>query len=211
MHIYSLKITVRALQFSFWWLLAKVPSESQAIVKEKDRQNYTGIPLWLEVQFSGNAPDLFWNYPYLLYRNLILFLSLWEGLFSESKSTTPVKCCKIIRNFEFIMDNSNTPQRPTWTDVSQGTLPVYSGGGGKGGILTLIIIYWSTGTIDDVNCINPLNPELNPICCLQALLGANHFLHVSRIKVKSLTLRVLMSYIYIYIYIYIWSTHSWCF
>ena len=50
--------------------------------------------------------------------------------------------------------------------------------------------------------INPLNAELNPICCLLALLGANHFLHVSRIKVKSLTLRVLMSYIYIYIYIY---------
>ena len=48
--------------------------------------------------------------------------------------------------------------------------------------------------------INPLNPELNPICCLLALLGANHFLHVSRIKVKSLTLRLLMSYIYIYIY-----------
>ena len=48
--------------------------------------------------------------------------------------------------------------------------------------------------------INPLNPELNPMCCLLALLGANHFLHVSRIKVKSLNLRVLMSYIYIYIY-----------
>jgi len=43
---------------------------------------------------------------------------------------------------------------------------------------------------------NPLNPELNPICCLLALLGANHFLHFSRIKVKSLTLRLLMSYIY---------------
>jgi len=28
--------------------------------------------------------------------------------------------------------------------------------------------------------INPLNPELNPICCLLALLGAHHFLHVSR-------------------------------
>ena len=41
---------------------------------------------------------------------------------------------------------------------------------------------------------NPLNAELNPICCLLALLGAHHFLHVSRIKVKSLTLRVLMSY-----------------
>ena len=45
---------------------------------------------------------------------------------------------------------------------------------------------------------NPLNAELNPICCLLALLGAHHFLHVSRIRVKSLTLRLLMSYIYIY-------------
>jgi len=46
--------------------------------------------------------------------------------------------------------------------------------------------------------INPLNPELNPICYLLALLGAHHFHHVSRIKVKSLTFRRLMSYIYIY-------------
>ena len=49
---------------------------------------------------------------------------------------------------------------------------------------------------------NPLNPELNPICYLLALL-AHHFLHVSRIRVKSLTVRLLMSYI--------WSTYSWCF
>ena len=48
---------------------------------------------------------------------------------------------------------------------------------------------------------NALNPELNPICYLLALLGAPHFLHVSRIRVKSLTIRLLM-YIYIYIYIY---------
>ena len=45
--------------------------------------------------------------------------------------------------------------------------------------------------------VNPLNPELNPICYLLALL-AHHFLHVSRIRVNSLTLRLLMSYIYIY-------------
>ena len=38
---------------------------------------------------------------------------------------------------------------------------------------------------------NPLRPELNPICCL-----AHHFLHVSRIMVKSLTIGLLMSYIY---------------
>jgi len=42
--------------------------------------------------------------------------------------------------------------------------------------------------------LNPLNAELNPY--LLALLGAHHFLHVSRIKVKSLTFRLLMSYVY---------------
>ena len=57
----------------------------------------------------------------------------------------------------------------------------------------------------DANCIialwchmerfNPLKPELNPICYLLALL-AHHFLHVSRIRVKSLPIRLLMSYIY---------------
>ena len=56
------------------------------------------------------------------------------------------------------------------------------------------------------NNVNPLKPELNPICYLLALLGAHHFLHVSRIRIKLLTFRLLMSYIYIYIYI--WSTHS---
>ena len=44
--------------------------------------------------------------------------------------------------------------------------------------------------------LNPLNAKLNPICCLLALLGAHHFLHVSRIRVKSLTHKLLMSYIY---------------
>jgi len=44
--------------------------------------------------------------------------------------------------------------------------------------------------------INPLNAELNPICYLLALLGAHHFLHVSRMRIKSLILRLLMSYTY---------------
>jgi hypothetical protein len=43
--------------------------------------------------------------------------------------------------------------------------------------------------------INPLSPELNPICYLLAIL-AHDFLHISRIRVKSLTLVLLMSYIY---------------
>ena len=55
---------------------------------------------------------------------------------------------------------------------------------------------WRTETRWRYLSLNPLNPELNPICYLLALL-AQHFLHVSRIRVKSLTLRLLMS-IYIY-------------
>ena len=57
-------------------------------------------------------------------------------------------------------------------------------------------------TLSLCSFLNPLNAELNPIYYLLALL-VHHFLHVSRISVKSLTLRLLISYIYIYIYIYI--------
>jgi len=39
---------------------------------------------------------------------------------------------------------------------------------------------------------------------LLALLGAHHFLHVSRIRIKLLTFRLLMSYIYVCVYIYIY-------
>jgi len=47
----------------------------------------------------------------------------------------------------------------------------------------------NTGLEEEQMVINPLKPELNPICYLLALLGAHHFLHVSRIRVKLLTLR----------------------
>ena len=67
------------------------------------------------------------------------------------------------------------------------------------------IYIWSFETCCDY--VNPLNAELNHICYLLALL-AHHFLHVSSVRVKSLTLRLLISYIYIYIYIYIWSAYS---
>jgi len=50
--------------------------------------------------------------------------------------------------------------------------------------------HYSNSVVDSV--VNPLNVELNPICYLVALL-AQRFLHVSRIRVKSLTLRLLMS------------------
>jgi len=51
-------------------------------------------------------------------------------------------------------------------------------------------------TFQKYDVFNPLNPELNPICYLLVLLGAHHFLHVSRIRVKLLTFRRLMSHIY---------------
>jgi len=67
--------------------------------------------------------------------------------------------------------------------------------------VAIISMVWTPET----SIINALNTELNSICYLLALLGAHHFLHVSRIRVKLLTFRRLMSYIYI------WRTHSWCF
>jgi len=70
-------------------------------------------------------------------------------------------------------------------------------GSGGNGIYLLIFLFIYGLFTDD---INPLKPELNPICYLVALLEAHHFLHVSRIRVKLLTFRLLMSYIYIYIY-----------
>ena len=57
---------------------------------------------------------------------------------------------------------------------------------GKGVVtqLAAMPIIWVKGK---ETSLNPLNPVLNPICYLLALLGAHYFLHV----------------IYIYIYIYI--------
>ena len=54
---------------------------------------------------------------------------------------------------------------------------------------------WEDDVRSDLT-FNPLNPELNPICYLLALLGAHHFIQVSRKRVKILTFRRLMSYIY---------------
>ena len=48
--------------------------------------------------------------------------------------------------------------------------------------------------IYNLQLINSLNTELNPICHLLAFLGAHHILHISRIRVNrsgSLTTRVL--------------------
>jgi len=39
--------------------------------------------------------------------------------------------------------------------------------------------------------LNTLKAELNPICYLLALLGAHHFLHVSRIRVNVLVRQII--------------------
>jgi len=76
---------------------------------------------------------------------------------------------------------------PTEAPLSPSSSPVHN-------IYTLLIAnIHDDGTKAE---FNPLNPELNPVCYLLALLGAHHFLHVSRIRVKLLTFRLLMSYIY---------------
>jgi hypothetical protein len=41
-----------------------------------------------------------------------------------------------------------------------------------------------SNTLSLRSSLNPLNAELNPICSMLALLGAHHFLHVSRIRVN---------------------------
>jgi len=52
-----------------------------------------------------------------------------------------------------------------------------------------LYLYIYVSHIRPLKNINPLKPELNPVCYLLALLGAHHFLHISRIRVKLLTLR----------------------
>ena len=55
-------------------------------------------------------------------------------------------------------------------------------------VVTVMMVMMMTIIIQSL-FINPLKPELNSICYLLALLGAHNFLHVSRIRVKLLTLR----------------------
>ena len=52
-------------------------------------------------------------------------------------------------------------------------------------LLTVTLTYYSLSLTLCSNIFNPLNAELNPICHLLALLGVHHFLHVSKIRVKS--------------------------
>ena len=84
----------------------------------------------------------------------------------------------------FASTGFRSPDRPVPVRVALSRLPVIQD------------VLHNIGTFAVIARINPLKPELNPICYLLALLGAHHFLHVSRIRVKLLTFRRLMSYIY---------------
>ena len=54
--------------------------------------------------------------------------------------------------------------------------------------LDVSLFFFSKICQENSSFINPLNAELNPICYLLALL-VHHFLHVSRLRVKSLTFK----------------------
>ena len=110
------------------------------------------------------------------------------------------------------LDGFSPPVRPAWRPPTPTNLysgyrvslpgikrpgrgvdhPYSSGAEVKEGVELLPLLLWTFMACTRVNftfTFNPLKPELNPICYLLALLGAHHFLHVSRIRVKLLTLR----------------------
>ena len=104
----------------------------------------------------------------------------------------------ILRQHTALTFKSQNVQMSSWdfpnTEVGDTTLPtkIYQVTQSHIPNKGILINIQNRGKVLNVS-INPLNAELNPICYLLALL-APHFLHVSRIRVKSLTLRLLMSY-----------------
>ena len=138
------------------------------------------------------------------YRNVLQERSYKLAIKSRTKSSVTLFYQPNFSKTDFASIIRVLISRPWWWTASRHTL-----------MTTCHQNYWLSNTWKEINVysstfycwfpfFNPLNAELNPICYLLALLRANHFLHVSRIRVKSLILRLLMLYIYIYIYIYIW-------
>ena len=84
-----------------------------------------------------------------------------------------------------------TPRKRTFNSQHGKRLPFTQRQGHNG--LDLELQHQNYSVRQEMGYINPLNPELNLICYLLALLGAHHFLHVSSIRVKLLTFRRLMS------------------
>ena len=54
-------------------------------------------------------------------------------------------------------------------------------------VMELFYVYFSSHIKPWICLLKPLNAELNSICHLLTLLGAHHILHVSRIRVNTVT------------------------
>ena len=111
----------------------------------------------------------------------------WRLKGSETMKLTFVDPFIILRFLQWKIRQDPTTARPTTFHVCKT----------RGRLCSFRLLMM--GGVSPETCwvsFNPLNPELNPICYLLELLGAHRFLHVSKIRVKSSTLRRLMSYIY---------------
>jgi hypothetical protein len=69
-------------------------------------------------------------------------------------------------------------------DITVANRPKFQPSYWLGYLIFAVLLPWSLLVNLGNNYINPLNPELNPVCYLLALLGDHHFLHISRIRVK---------------------------
>ena len=129
------------------------------------------------------------------------FNKLWNNKFYYKLHLVGISTeCKVSFHFSWVTMSDPSPNAEDW-GVDYGALgktalrkfllgKIWVCESGCLWILPKLHYAWNT-----FFCINPLKPELNSICYLLALL-AHHFLHVGRIRIKSLTLRLLMSYIY---------------
>jgi len=131
-----------------------------------------------------------WNKKKPLFKPaLCLFLSLSSPpilsfcqRLRDSKTVVVANVSSAVILAVFCCQQTCRPQSPNWYQQLSGSRPAWTD---RQRFVSLrcclgdILEFW----------FNPLKPELNPICYLLALLGAHHFLHVSRIRVKLITLR----------------------
>ena len=104
---------------------------------------------------------------------------------SKSSTTKSIKC--LSRRFQLqacilVFSKTVISQYPSRALMyNSQSMKTYVGGNVK-----TVPLKFQQVNVVSVHAINPLKPELNPICYLLALLGAHHFLHVSRIRVINL-------------------------
>ena len=134
------------------------------------------ISLYILQNLSLGYPDIL-NIPHSAVAFLLSYSVLWNGCLKFLITLTYPHLFPLHLNFHLPLDYKPSPVPFLPYAVSQVHMHISQ--------CDLPVLY-----------INPLKPELNPICYLLALLGAHYFLHFSRIRVKLLTFRRLMSYIY---------------